>query len=138
MSRLLLTMLFAALTTGWAHVSVAQTRPVPPPAVPQAPEPPPSRCRTANRLWEHWGNPVLRIGQDDTLKAGDVAREVVVVFGDATIDGRVASDVVVIFGRARLSNTSSIGDSLIVVGGSAFAAVRRHSRRRRRCYWWRF
>ena len=122
MSRLLLMMFFAVLTIGWAQVGVAQIGPGSPPALPQAPEPPQPDIEPQIDL-EHWGNPVLRIGQDYTLKAGDVAREVVVVFGDATIDGRVASDVIVIFGSARLSNTSSIGDSLIVVGGSAFAAA---------------
>lgn len=119
--RLLLVMLLAALTTGWVHVSAAQTQPVPAPALPQAPElPQPDSEPQVD--WERWGNPVLRIGQDYTLKAGDAVREVVVVFGHATIEGRVASDVVVVFGSARLSNTASIGDSLIVVGGSAFAA----------------
>ena len=101
---------------------MAQTPPVAAPARPQAPEPPPPDVEPQID-WEHWGNPVLRIGQDYTLKAGDAAREVVVIFGNATIDGRVASNVVVIFGTARLSNLSSVGDSLIVVGGSAFAAA---------------
>jgi uncharacterized RDD family membrane protein YckC len=120
--RLRLITLLAALTTSWAHVGVAQTQPVPAPAVPESPEPPqPDRETQAD--WERWGNSILRIGQDYTLKAGDAAREVVVVFGNATIDGRVASNVVVVFGSARLSNMSFIGDSLIVVGGSASAAA---------------
>jgi uncharacterized RDD family membrane protein YckC len=115
-------MLLAALTAAWADLSVAQTPPVAAPARPQAPESPPPDVEPQID-WEHWGNPALRIGQDYTLKAGDAAREVVVIFGNATIDGRVASNVVVIFGTARLSNLSSVGDSLIVVGGSAFAAA---------------
>ncbi len=115
-------MLLAALTAAWADLSVAQTPPVAAPARPQAPEPPPPDVEPQID-WEDRGNAVLRIGQDYTLKAGDAAREVVVIFGNATIDGRVASNVVVIFGTARLSNLSSVGDSLIVVGGSAFAAA---------------
>ena len=68
-----------------------------------------------------WTYPVLRIGQDYTLKAGEVAREVTVIFGDATIEGRVDRDVVVILGTARLGATAVIDGSLVVVGGSAQA-----------------
>lgn len=71
---------------------------------------------------EPWRRPVLRIGQDYTLRSGDAIREVLVIFGDAVIEGRVDQDVVVVFGRARLSSAASIGRSLLVVGGSAIAA----------------
>jgi uncharacterized RDD family membrane protein YckC len=67
----------------------------------------------------HFSNPALRIGQDYTLKAGDSAREVVVIAGDATIEGRVDSDVVVIFGKAQLAGTAVIEGSLVIVGGTA-------------------
>ena len=70
----------------------------------------------------HYGYPVLRILQDYTLKAGETAREVTVIFGDATIDGRVDRDVVVILGNARLAGTAVVDGSLVVVGGSAQAA----------------
>jgi uncharacterized RDD family membrane protein YckC len=66
--------------------------------------------------------PVLRIGQDYTLKAGDTAREVVVVFGDVTIEGHVNRDVVVILGTARLASTAVIDQSLVVVGGNVAVA----------------
>ena len=69
-----------------------------------------------------WGYPVLRIGQSYQLKNGEVAREVIVVFGDAYIDGRVDRDVVVILGSAHLASTAVIDGSLVVVGGSAKAA----------------
>src|SRR5258706_3704729 len=69
-----------------------------------------------------WGYPVVRIGQGYTLKAGDTAREVTVIFGDATIDGRVDRDVVVVLGSARLGSTAIVGGSLVVVGGSVQAA----------------
>src|SRR5258708_8989078 len=67
----------------------------------------------------HWGYPVVRIGEDYTLKAADAAREVTVIFGDATIEGRVDRDVVIVLGSARLAGTAVVGGSLVVVGGSA-------------------
>src|SRR5258708_11596996 len=67
----------------------------------------------------HWGYPVVRIGEDCTLKAADSVRAVTVIFGDATIEGRVESDVVVVLGSARLAGTAVVGGSLVVVGGSA-------------------
>lgn len=70
----------------------------------------------------HWGYPVVRIGQGYTLKAGEAAREVTVIFGDAVIEGRVDRDVVVVLGSARLASTAVIDGSLVVVGGSAQAA----------------
>jgi uncharacterized RDD family membrane protein YckC len=61
---------------------------------------------------------VVRIAQDYTLMPGDTTREVLVIAGNATIEGHVSRDVVVVLGRARLSSSASIGGSLVVVGGS--------------------
>lgn len=69
-----------------------------------------------------WSNPALRIGQDYTLKAGDVAREVVVIAGDAIIEGRVERDVVVVLGKVQLGGTAVIDGSFVVVGGTAAVA----------------
>ena len=69
-----------------------------------------------------WGYPVVRIGQSYTLKGGETARDVTVVFGDANIDGRVDRDVVVVLGSAHLAGTAVIDGSLVVVGGSVQAA----------------
>src|SRR5829696_8147663 len=71
----------------------------------------------------HYGYPVLRIGQGYTVKSGEVARDVTVIYGDANIDGRVDRDVVVVLGSARLGSTAVIDGSLVVVGGSAQAAA---------------
>ena len=60
---------------------------------------------------------VVRIGQDYTLGAEDAAREVAIVFGDASIAGRVYGDVVVVFGAVQLSSTATIDGNLVVVGG---------------------
>lgn len=70
----------------------------------------------------HWGYPVIRIGQGYTLKAGDTAREITVIFGDATIEGHVDRDVVVVLGSAHLKSTAVIDGSLVVVGGYVQAA----------------
>jgi uncharacterized RDD family membrane protein YckC len=69
-----------------------------------------------------FSNPAVRIGQDLTIKKGEVAREAVVIAGDATIDGTVDRDVVVILGKAELSSTAVIGGSLVVVGGTVKVA----------------
>jgi uncharacterized RDD family membrane protein YckC len=70
----------------------------------------------------HWNNPALRIGQNYTLKAGDLAREVVVIAGDAVIEGRVDRDVVVVLGKAQLASTAVIDGSFVVIGGTAVVA----------------
>jgi uncharacterized RDD family membrane protein YckC len=69
-----------------------------------------------------WGYPVVRVGQSYTLRNGETARDVTVIFGDANIDGRVDRDVVVVLGSANLSSTAVIDGSLVVVGGSIKAA----------------
>ena len=68
---------------------------------------------------DHWGRSVLRIGQNYVLRADAIVGEAVVVFGDATIEGRVDRDVVVVLGKAQLASTAVIEGSLVVVGGSA-------------------
>ena len=70
----------------------------------------------------HWNNPALRVGQDYTLKAGEVAREVAVIAGDATIAGRVDRDVVVALGKVTIESTAVIEGSLVVLGGTAVVA----------------
>lgn len=63
--------------------------------------------------------PVFRALQDYTLQRDDVVREVRVVLGDVTIEGRVEQDVLVILGSARVAGTAVIEGSLGVFGGSA-------------------
>jgi uncharacterized RDD family membrane protein YckC len=69
-----------------------------------------------------WSRPVVRIGQDYTLRAGERVREMVVVFGSATIAGQVDRDVVVVLGTARLAPTAIINGSLVVAAGGAVIA----------------
>jgi uncharacterized RDD family membrane protein YckC len=64
-------------------------------------------------------NPTLRVLQDYTLRPGDTVRQVVVLGGDARIEGTVTEDVVVVLGKAELASTAVIEGSFVVVGGSA-------------------
>jgi uncharacterized RDD family membrane protein YckC len=84
----------------------------------QAEEVPAPQVERIEPVERPWGYPVLRIGQSYTLKNGETARHVTVIFGDANIDGRVDRDVVVVLGSANLSSTAVIDGSLVVVGGS--------------------
>jgi uncharacterized RDD family membrane protein YckC len=68
------------------------------------------------------GGPVVRIWQDYQLASGREVRGVLVIAGNATIDGHVDGDVVVILGTARLGSTASIDGSLIVVAGDTTIA----------------
>jgi uncharacterized RDD family membrane protein YckC len=70
--------------------------------------------------WDHWGRHVLRVGQDFNLKDGGMVEEVVVIAGNATIEGVVDHDVIVVLGKAQLAKTARIEGSLVVAGGSAF------------------
>jgi uncharacterized RDD family membrane protein YckC len=67
-------------------------------------------------------NPTLRVLHDYTLKSGDTAEQVVVVLGDATLDGHVEHDVVVVLGKARLGPTAVIDGSFVVIGGTGIIA----------------
>src|SRR5438552_16824016 len=84
---------------------------------------PPSAAAQQTGAFEVFGRPVVRIGQDYTLRAGDAVREVTVWFGNATIEGHVAGDLVVVLGRAVLSPTAVVDGSFVVVGGNATAAA---------------
>jgi uncharacterized RDD family membrane protein YckC len=116
-----------------APAAPAPSRPPQKPPAPKAPELTPWEARQeAYRAQEDrldhdpraqvWGHPVLRVGQDYTLTETDTARNVVVVFGSATIDGFVDGDVFVWLGDAQLSNTAVIRGSLVVIGGNATLA----------------
>jgi hypothetical protein len=63
----------------------------------------------------------VRIGGDYILKADDEARDVVVVAGNATIEGH-ANDVVVVFGTTQIATTAEIDGSLTLIGGNATIA----------------
>jgi uncharacterized RDD family membrane protein YckC len=66
-----------------------------------------------------WSHVALRVGQDYVLREGESVRDVVVVWGRATIDGHIRGDVTVVFGTLQLGRTAVIDGSLEVVGGTA-------------------
>lgn len=67
----------------------------------------------------YYWRPVLRVGQDYALRAGETVRNVTVAFGSARIEGRVEGDLVVIFGPVTLGKTAVVEGSFVVIGGTA-------------------
>jgi len=66
-----------------------------------------------------FSRPILRIGQDYTLRADEVVRDVRSVFGDVTLAGHVERDVVVVLGNVHATSTAVVDGSLVVLGGAA-------------------
>ena len=62
--------------------------------------------------------PILRLWQDYTLGPDDEIGQVIVVSGTATIAGHVNSDVFVWLGDVKLTSTSVISGSLVVIAGN--------------------
>jgi uncharacterized RDD family membrane protein YckC len=71
---------------------------------------------------ERGSHPMLRILENYTLKAGEEAQNIVVIAGDATVEGHVDEDVVVIAGKVQLAGSAVIDGSFVVVGGNAVVA----------------
>ena len=67
----------------------------------------------------YYWRPVLRVGQDYALRAGETVRSVTVAFGSARIEGRVEGDLVVIFGPVTLGKEAVVEGSFAVIGGTA-------------------
>ena len=86
------------------------------PETPDAPEPPAVPEVPAEEFT--WGRPVVRVGQDYELAAGERVREVVVVFGSVTIGGEVDRDVVSVMGSIRLRSTARVHGSVVAPLGS--------------------
>jgi uncharacterized RDD family membrane protein YckC len=85
--------------------------------VPDAP-PPPSVDIDDTRFYRS----AVRVGSSYALAAGGDAADVVVIMGDATIDGHVHGDVAVVMGDLQLGPAAIVEGSIAVVGGSATAA----------------
>lgn len=71
----------------------------------------------AKRRHSREGEDVVMIDNDFVLKEGEVARGVVIVSGNATINGRVSQDLVVVGGSAEV--LGKVDGDLVVVLGSA-------------------
>lgn len=97
----------------------------PPPAaeqVPQPPAPPAPPDDGSSMYVSEWRRPVVRVGQDFALAAGEHVREVVVVFGSATIEGTVDRDVVVVLGSLRLGPAAVVNGDVVAVGSATTIA----------------
>lgn len=65
---------------------------------------------------------VVRIGQGYTLRAGERAGDVVVIGGDAQIDGQVDGDLVVILGTLRVGASAVLDQQVTTVAGHVTVA----------------
>jgi hypothetical protein len=69
-----------------------------------------------------FNNPSVRIVQNYTLKPGETVEQVVVVAGDATLEGHVDHDVVVVLGKLQLASTAVIDGSIVMAAGTLSVA----------------
>ena len=83
--------------------------------------PPDAAERFRCSSWPH--RPVFKLGQDHHVRATDVVRDVVVVFGALRVEGEVCGDLVAVFGNVDLGPTAYVRDALTVVGGRLTAAT---------------
>ena len=122
--RLLIAGTVVAASSSAVTPVAAQVAPDAPeaPEAPEAPQTPQVPDGDGFTYRTPWSRPVVRVGQDYTLRAGERVREMVVVFGSATIAGHVERDVVVVLGTARLAPTAVIEGSLVVAAGGAVIA----------------
>ena len=65
-----------------------------------------------------FNRPIIRVGQDFTLREGEAVREIHSGLADITIAGQVDDDVAVIVGSLHLMSTAKVGGSVVVVGGT--------------------
>jgi uncharacterized RDD family membrane protein YckC len=102
--------------------AVAQVRPAPPPEAPAVPQDPPiPREPDDVDVFGRSTRAAFRLGQDYRLGAGDIVREAVVVFGDATVAGEVDQNLVVILGDLHLMRSAIIRGNVVSVGGTVTA-----------------
>ncbi|HEY2434800.1 MAG TPA: RDD family protein [Vicinamibacterales bacterium] len=76
-------------------------------------------AQRVNVSFDDIDRPTLRILQNFTLRHDDTVRQIVVIGGDARIEGHVSEDVVVVLGKVDLASTAVIDGQLVVVAGTA-------------------
>jgi len=94
--------------SGDAQPGAAAPSPVPP--VPPVPENRPRR--------ERRGNEIVRFGSDVTVERDEIVEEVVVIGGNAIINGEVDGELTVIGGNATLGPDAVVRDDVAIVGGT--------------------
>jgi hypothetical protein len=124
-SFLLLLLLAGVRPAGWAAEEAANESPpkaeeevITEPAAPTPKsEAPPKKHSTKRRanVPRGAGTERVEIGKDVTVKAGEVVRELVVIGGNATVDGTVEGDLVVISGSATVNGRVK-RDSVTILG----------------------
>jgi len=81
----------------------------------------PASASAAPEQWDdgNFHTPVVRVGQNYTLRAGETARDVRSVLGDVTLEGQVERDAVVVLGSVLVKASAVVDGALVVIGGSA-------------------
>jgi hypothetical protein len=94
---------------------------VAPPTTPSTATPAPTPSASPVKT----GEPIVRVGDDATLRAGETVDSIVVVGGNADVAGNVRQSIVVVGGDATLRRTAVVGTdqtgkggSVVVVGGT--------------------
>jgi len=82
----------------------------------------PQRAQSAQEIFVQRRGPIVSIGHDVELPAGDEAETVVVIGGSAKILGNVRHGVVVIGGDADVEGR--VGDAVVAIGGDDTVASR--------------
>ncbi|MEQ1573895.1 MAG: RDD family protein [Vicinamibacterales bacterium] len=98
------------------QVPLAQTEPTAQPAPSQPPDPDAPDDETRRRL------DVVRIGQDVTVGEGEEVHDLVVIMGNATVDGHVSGDLVAVMGTVRLGSMAVVDGNVVSVAGGITAA----------------
>ena len=86
-------------------------------ATPASPSDDDTRERQVRRRFDD-GNDVVQIGSSYTLRATDSVGGLVVIMGDATIEGHVGGDLLVVLGELNLGPSAVIDGQVVVVGGN--------------------
>ena len=104
---------------GGAEASASATPSIaPPPSAPPAPPPPPAAPRREREGRERGGDEIVRFGSNLTVNRGEIVDEVVVIGGNATIEGEVDGELTVIGGNATLGPEAVVRNDVTVVGGT--------------------
>ena len=110
-----------SLAVGASSVPVGSVAPLPEAGTSSAPTRPDASSVPAMQDWESVivRRPVVRVGQDYTLRAGETVRDLRTALGDVTLEGQVEHDAFVILGSVHVKSTAVVERALVVLGGSA-------------------